>query len=264
MKRDLRGRCAVVTGASAGIGREIALELARRQVKLLLLARNAERLQDVVRVVNAAGSDAEAVVGDITNPQVRQELVQRSMDRMGGLDLLVNNAGVGRIGSWEECTAEELRHLVEVNLVAPIELTKAALPFLKQGKQSLIVNIGSVLGYFSVPFKGEYGATKFALRGFSDAVRAELLPHGVDVLYVAPSTTQTEFFDKAQTGRFSLQLNDRNSMRPVQVAHAVVRAMEQGRQELILSVGGRGLVWLHRFFPKWGRWAMSRFTPRPE
>lgn len=254
MNRDLFcGRRAIVTGASSGIGREIALELAQRQVTQILLARNAERLDEVVQSANKLGGHATALAGDIADELVRNQAIDRAVTTLGGLDLLINNAGVGRIGPFEHSDVHQLRRLIEVNLVAPLELTRAALPILRQGNRPLVVNIGSVLGHFSVTNKSEYCATKFALRGFSDALRAEVRSQGIDVLYVAPSTTRTEFFARSQPGSPTGPLHRWNSMSSAKVAHCIVRAIERGQSDVVLSLGGRGLVWLHRLFPRWTR-----------
>ena len=111
----------------------------------------------------------------------------------GGLDLLVNNAGVGALGEFAEADPQRLRTVMEVNFFAPAELIRAAMPLLRAGEQPMIVNIGSVLGHRAVPLKSEYCASKFALHGFSDAVRAELADQGIDLLMVSPSTTQRSF-----------------------------------------------------------------------
>ena len=262
MKRNIHGQRAIVTGASSGIGREIALELARHHVAQILLARNAARLDEVAQAANMLGGHTDVFAGDITDESVRRQAVEHALTNLGGLDLFVNNAGEGRIGPFDQSDSHRLRRLLEVNLVAPLELIRAALPFLKQGRQPMIVNIGSVLGHVAVPNKSEYCASKFALRGFSDALRAELLDDGIDVLHVAPSTTRTKFFEKAQPGTGAVRLHRWNSMSAEEVARHTVRAIELGRSEVILSIGGWGLVWLHRWFPKWTRSAVARFTPR--
>jgi short-subunit dehydrogenase len=113
---------------------------------------------------------------------------------------LVNNAGIGAIGPFAEASPERLRKIMEVNFFAPAELIRSALPLLEAGKRPLIVNVSSVLGHRGIPKKSEYCASKFALHGFSDALRCELAPRGIDVLLVSPSTTATEFFDNVIEG----------------------------------------------------------------
>src|SRR5204862_1887651 len=115
----------------------------------------------------------------------------------GGLDALVNNAGIGALGRFDQADEARLRQVMEVNFFAPAEFVREALPHLKAGNRPIVVNIGSVLGHRAVPEKSEYCASKFALHGFSDALRAELAPLGIDVLLVSPSTTTSEFFAAA-------------------------------------------------------------------
>ena len=168
--------------------------------------------------------------------------------RLEGLDLLVNNAGVGAIGYFADASPQRLRQIMEVNFFAPVELTRAALPLLLAGRRPMIVNVSSVLGHRAVPKKSEYCASKFALHGFSDALRAELLREKIDVLLVSPSTTASEFFDhvigdkRKPRGRFG-------AMTPAKVARRIVWAMRAGRHEIILPFGGRLLVWLDRLCP---------------
>ena len=116
-------------------------------------------------------------------------------ERFGGLDILVNNAGIGTLGRFDEADPARLRQLFEVNFFAAAEFIREALPLLKQGNRPIVVNVGSILGHFATPRSSEYCSTKFALRGLTDALRAEFSKLGIDVLLVSPGTTETEFFD---------------------------------------------------------------------
>src|SRR5205085_8829154 len=153
----------------------------------------------------------------------------------------INNAGIGAVGPFEDAGEERLRRVMEVDFFAPAELIRGALPLLKGGHHPIIVNIGSVLGHRAVPGKSEYCASKFALHGFSDALRAELAPQGIDVLLVSPSTTVSEFFEAAagQSGRSPKRYS---AMSADAVARRAVAAMAAGRHEIILSIGGQALV----------------------
>lgn len=246
MRRQLAGARAIVTGASSGIGRALALELARRGARLVLGARRADRLADVAHAIGEAGSFAVIVPGDITSPEVRDQLVLTARNDLGGLDLLINNAGIGGLGPFADAPPERLRRIMEVNFFAPVELIRTALPLLRSGHRPLIVNIASVLAHRAVPDKSEYCASKFALHGFSDALRSELTACGIDVLVVNPSTTDTEFFDELASPPHS---QARRAMPAERVAWHTVRAIEQGRHEILLSCGGKALVWLDRLFP---------------
>lgn len=247
-RRSLSGLRVLVTGASSGIGRELVLELARQGSKLLAMARREEKLRTLQNDAQSAGCAIDIFPGDVTNPSLRQAALDVCQEKLGGLDCLVNNAGIGAIGPFEQADEERLRRIMEVNFFAPVEFTRAALPVLRKGTHPLIVNVSSVLGHRAVPFKSEYCASKFALHGFSDALRAELARDKIDVLLVSPSTTQSEFFDHV-IGDKQKPRGRLGAMTPAKVARRIAWAMRSGRHEIILPLGGRLLVWLDRLCP---------------
>jgi short-subunit dehydrogenase len=180
-------------------------------------------------------------------------------EEFGGLDILVNNAGVGAIGLFADAGPDRLQRIMDINFFAPVELIRSAIPMLRNGNQPIIVNVSSVLGHRAVPKKSEYCASKFALHGFSDALRAELSADGIDVLLVSPSTTQSEFFDNVLEDNARLPWLKLGGMRADRVARKTVRAIAKGRQEIILTPGGKMLVWCDRLCPPLVNRLVARF-----
>lgn len=258
-RRELQDRRALVTGASSGIGRAVALELARSGVDLVLLARRRDRLADVAEQVARSGRRAEIVVGDVTDAAARREALDAARDKFGGLDILVNNAGIGAHGRFASAQSDRLRPIMEVNFFAPVELTREALPLLEQGVRPIIVNVGSILGRRGCPRKSEYSASKFALHGFSEALRAELVPLGIDVLVVAAGPTDTEHFDHLIESQGELPWGEPRRAAPERVARSIVRAIRHGRHEVVPSWRGWVLVLLNRLSPRLVDRIMARY-----
>lgn len=246
-RRSMEGLRVLVTGASSGIGRELVLQLVRQGARVVAVARREQRLKELAVEVQA-DDRLKLLVGDITQAEIRQQAIDLAVKEFGGLDAVINNAGIGAVGPFAASDSETLRQVMEVNFFAPVELIRAALPLLKQGTHPIVVNMSSVLGHRAVPKKSEYCASKFALHGFSDALRAELRSDGIDLLLVSPSTTHSEFFEsalgdgKSGAGKFG-------GMSPDRVARRTLRAMQLGRHETILSFGGTVLVWIDRLCP---------------
>ncbi len=258
-RRQLNGKRALVTGASSGIGWHVAMQLAAEGVDLVVTARREERLIELASAIESAGGKCHLVTGDITDPAHREALIEVCQQRMGGLDVLINNAGTTAMGPFMEASPERLRHIFEVNFFAVTELTRLALPLLERGETPLIVNISSVLGHRAAPLKVEYCASKFAVHGFSDALRAELAPLGIELLLVSPSTTDSELFDMAIEDTTETNWKKRGTMSPEKVAKQTVKAIRKRRHEIILTAGGRLIVWLDRLIPAIADRLMARY-----
>lgn len=175
----------LITGAGAGIGRALAIEAAKKGFDLILIGRTASTLDETLCQCNV--THARYIVADVTSPEGRA-LIAGAVN--GTLDILINNAGVLSVGHLADMTDHDLQRMTDTNLVAPMALTRDLLPALRRSK-GRIVNIGSVFGDIAYPFFAGYSATKFGLRGFSDAIRRELSGAGIGVTYIAPRATQT-------------------------------------------------------------------------
>jgi len=259
-KREIQGSRAIVTGASSGIGRAVAKELLLRGAEVVVLARREERLAELVAEMASCDGRVEVVAGDITDPAVRQRAVDAAVSQFGGLDILVNNAGIGATGPFECADAKRLRKIFEVNFFALVEMTRAALPVLKQGTNPIIVNVGSILGHRGVPHNSEYSASKFAVRGFSEAIRSELVRDGIDVLVVSPGTTETEFFDSVLENKGEPAWPEHPPVSAASVARRVVWAIRRGRHEIIPYRWGRLLWRLNRLSPALVDRLMARYV----
>ena len=249
MYRSISHKRILLTGASSGIGQALALEFARQSARLLITARRADRLEKVAIECRELGAEVHVVAGGVTDAAIQSLLMRHVESVWGGLDVLVNNAGVGAVGSFSDAAPERLRQIMEVNFFAPALLIQRMLPQLVCGDQPIVVNIGSVLGHIAVPQKSEYCASKFALRGLSDALRCELRGRRVDLLWVAPNTTRSEFFDRMLEHRGTVAVNPL-SMTPQRVAKKVLRAIQRGRTRLVLTVIGRNLIRMRYLFPR--------------
>ena len=247
-KRVLSKRRILITGASSGIGRALALALGTNQNRLILTARRADRLANIASLLGDRPCHVECVPGDIAESQLRHRLIRTAGDVWGGLDILINNAGIGGIGTFASADDARLRRIMEVNFFAPAELVRGMLPLLRTSDDGLIVNVGSVLGHCAVPKKSEYCASKFALHGLNDALRVELAQEGIDVLLISPSTVRSEFFDHVLRSQGEAAMS-RWTMAAETVARCTVRAMERNKREVILSLGGKLLVWADRIAP---------------
>src|SRR3954468_22719709 len=258
-KRSITNRRALITGASSGIGRALAIELAKRGADLVLVARREDRLAEVAAQIAQLGGRAICIAGDVTDPSVRQRALAAARDQLGGLDILVNNAGVAAHGRFAEADPGRVRPIMEVNFFAPVEFMREALPLLREGVQPIIVNIGSILGRRGSPHKSEYSASKFAIHGFSEAVRPELARLGIDVLVVAAGPTETEHFQVLLEGTAKLPWGDPPRQAADEVARAVIRGIEHNRHEIVTGWRGRALLLLNRVAPRLVDRIMSRF-----
>jgi short-subunit dehydrogenase len=260
MKRNLKGSRALVTGASSGIGHAVAIELARQGAGVVVVARRSDRLHETAAQITAMGRPVEMVVGDVTNPATRQCALDAARSRLGGLDILVNNAGVGALGPFEDASVERVRRVMEINFFALVEMTRLALPLLKQGNKPIIVNVSSIVGHRGVPSRSEYSASKFAVRGFSEAIRAEFTRLGIDVLVVSPGPTETEFFDREIERTTDAKWPKHKHVSAADVARQTVRAIRLGKHEIIPYRLGRILCGLNRLSPRLMDRIMARYA----
>ena len=189
------------------------------------------------------------VVADVIEPAGREAMLAGARESFGGLDILVNNAGIGATGHFVETQPETLREIFEVNLFAAAELIRLCLSTLASGSQPLAVNISSVLGRRGYPARSLYSASKFAIQGLSDAIRAELHPHGIGVLVVNPGLTQTNFSQNLLERSARISLDHKRGMLPEQVATATLKAMAADKAEITLTLDGKLLVLVNRFCP---------------
>jgi short-subunit dehydrogenase len=257
-RRELKGLRAVVTGASQGIGRALALEGARRGMTIVAQARSKNLLDELVKEAAGLPGQVMAEVGDVTNSEDRKRLVARCLRELGGLDLLVNNAGIGATGHFADSGPERLRQIFEVNVFGLVETTRECLGLLVRGNSPMVVNIGSIVGERGFPARSEYSCSKFAVHAFSDGLRAELAKDNVDVLMIAPGLTQTNFSQNMIEQSAKVQLDHMRGMTSEEVASATWNAAARGNDEVFLTRQGRLLLRVNRFLP----WLVDRIMRR--
>jgi short-subunit dehydrogenase len=249
-RRKIAGLRILITGASQGIGRALAVEAARQGAHVLAAARSADLLTALATEVRATGGVLETVVADVTSADDRAAMAGAALRHFGGLDVLINNAGIGATGHFAEAGPERLRLMMEVNFFGLTETTRACLPLLKLGRTPAILNVGSIAGKRGIPARSEYSATKFAVQGFSEALRAELAKDNVDVIVVSPGLTQTNFSHNMIEQKARLQMDHLRGMTSEEAARQTLRALARGRDETVLTWQGRLLVWVSRFLPR--------------
>jgi short-subunit dehydrogenase len=251
-----------ITGASAGIGRAAALRLARHGAAVAICGRRRERLEEVATQIEAAGGRALPVVADVTSDADMQRLVAAAVERFGGLDVMICNAGFGIAGSIESVSAEQMKRLLDVNYLGTYHAARAAIPVFRRQTRGHLIIVSSIVGQRGVPFMGGYSATKFAQVGLAECLRAEFAGTGIHVSVVFPVSTETEFFDvmTRETGaHVERAFGPRQSAE--HVADAIARAIASPAAEVYPHRLSRGLVWLNalapgicdRFVRKYGR-----------
>jgi short-subunit dehydrogenase len=250
MQRELRGRRVLITGASSGIGRCLAEQAAQRGARLILAARSADRLEALASQLAARGSDAAAVPTDITSEADRQRLFQAVVDRFGGLDVLINNAGVASFGHFAGSSELILRQIMEVNFFAPAELIRLAIPVLSTGHQPAVVNIASMCGRRGLPAWTEYSASKFALCGLTEALRGEMARFAIDVLLIVPGLTRSDLPQHLLRNEGRMRIDYTGGMAPEAVAGAVLDALQRNRTETVLGSEARWILLMNRFAPR--------------
>ena len=241
----------ILTGASGGIGRFLATQAAARGARLLLAGRKLEVLEELAGPLKARGCDVATLAGDLTNADDMQALIQVAKERFGGLDVLINNAGVSSFGHFATSTEPILREIMEVNFFAPAELMRLAAPLLRRGNRPAIVNVSSMCARRGVPAWSEYSASKFALAGLTEALRAEFARFDIDVLLVVPGLTQTDFASHSLRRDGRMQIDFAGGMPPQNVAESILRGLEKGKSEIVLGREARWLLRVNRFLPRW-------------
>jgi short-subunit dehydrogenase len=257
-RRRLEGLRILITGASQGIGRALCVAAAKKGCRVLAVARSQKLLDELAAEIRAGGGTVATVVADITQPADRNAMVAAAKEHFDGLDVLVNNAGIGATGHFMDSDPQVLRTIFETNFFGLTETTRAFLPLLRAGVTPAIVNISSVVGKRALPARSLYSSSKFAVAGFSEAIRAELAKDRIDVLVVNPGLTQTNFSQNMLEQKARMQMDHMRGMTSEEVAEATLAAIRKGKLETTLTRNGKLLVLVNRFFP----WIVDHFAKK--
>jgi short-subunit dehydrogenase len=254
-------RVVAITGASAGIGRAIAMRLARDGASLAICARRGDRLDTVAKEITQAGGTSLPFVADVVQDGEMRAFVDRTVSRWGQLDVMICNAGYGVYGTIDQVAPEKMKAMMEVNYLGTFNAARAALPIFRRQSRGHIVIISSIVGRRGVPYVGGYAATKFAQVGLAESLRAELVGSGIHVTVVYPISTATEFQEVMvrESGFATRAAGPRQSAD--KVAEAVVRAIERPVPEVYPFRLSKGLAVINAIAPgladrivkRWGR-----------
>jgi uncharacterized protein len=249
---SLQGRVVIVTGASEGIGARLVPALQKRGALLTLVARNEEKLRALAR------PDDLVVACDLTEDAGRAAIVEKTLERWGRVDVVINNAGRGSYYSAIATPLEDARSLFDLNFFAPFHLAQLAAPWLQQTKGTL-VNVSSIAGQISLPWLPVYSASKFALASLTLSQRNELRRHGVNVMGVFPGYIDTDF-QAHSTGTgppVAVVKGRRFAATSTECAAAIIEGIERRRRVVVTPRIGWMLVWFNRLFPALVEWRME-------
>ncbi len=266
MRRDVRGRVVLITGASRGIGRRTAERLARLGARLALTARSTEDLAQAVAECRTLGAEVEAFPGDLTNPADRERIVAAVATRFGGIDVLLNCAGVCSFGEFSTSTEEIVRRVMEVNFFAQAEMIRATQPFLLRsaeratdGWRPAVLNVASLCGRVGIPSMPEHCASKHAFVGLTEALRGEFERYGIDVLLVLPGLVRSDDLNRhLLRNEGKIYLDFEGAQPPDEVAVDVVKSLQRNRAEAASGWVSWGVWRARRLFPRAVRFFMQR------
>lgn len=249
---QFKGKTVLIAGASSGIGAASARRFAAAGANLVLVARKPEPLQALAQEIDRDGS-VLAAPADVTDDAAIESLLRTAVERFGGLDILVNVAALHARGRLQDVSPSDLGRMIDVNLKAPLLLTRRALPYLLQSKQASIVNVASLAGRTGVPGESTYCATKFGLRGLTFALAEELRGTSVTVSVVSPGPIETPFILDDLEHVPDLALSIRMSSAE-QVAALIVKSAADGKLERVIPGRSRYLTTFAYLFPGIARW----------
>lgn len=230
---NISGQRILITGAAGGIGSELAKAMAEKGAELVLVDIDGVKLEKLKQEIQSLGGRAHAFSCDLSLAGAPLTLCNQVNDVVGGVHVLVNCAGIASFGLYDAQTPESLERLWRINVIAPMQLVQAFLPQMKARRYGRIVNVGSIFGSIGFAYFTTYSASKFAMRGFSEALRRELDGTGVGVTYVAPRYTRTPIND-GPVSRMA-QAVGMNSDEPAVVAGHVIRAIEKNRKDYYIG-----------------------------
>ncbi len=259
---DLRGAVAVVTGASAGIGRSTAEAFAQVGAIVVVSARREDRLRDLVESITSSGGQASAVACDVSDRDQVKALAGRVQELYGRSDILVNNAGVPGGGPFSELSWEQIERIINTNFVGLLAVTKEFLPMMLAAGRGHIVNVASLAGRFAVPGSSVYSSTKHAVVAFSEALHYELAPLGIRVTSVNPGLVETEGFphrDAVKKGR--------RVMKPERIADLIAEVVRTGKAPEVSIPRALAAMQIFRLITpplyRFGLQRVARTTVRP-
>jgi short-subunit dehydrogenase len=251
MRRDLGGCRILITGASSGIGRCLAEQAAAAGARVILTARSAKQLDELTDRLNGAGFEAAAIPADLASDADRRRLIESAAERFDGLDVLINNAGVASAGHFADGSEAILRQVMEVNFFAPAELMRLAVPVLTRGRQPAVLNVASMCGRRAMPAWPEYSASKFALCGLTEALRAEFVRFGIDVLLIVPGMTRSDLNRHLLRNTARMKFPFDRGMPVENVARDILSALRHNRVETVIGWDARWMLRFNCFFPRW-------------
>ncbi|MGH9840526.1 MAG: SDR family oxidoreductase [Blastocatellia bacterium] len=254
MIRKLRGTTVVITGATSGIGRETALEFVKAGARVVVAGRREERLKELVAEIESRAGmqsgQALAVRTDVADQAQVESLIEKTIKRFGRIDTLVNNAGVGIAARFSDQSVEDFRRVMDVNFWGAVYACKAAVPHMKkQASGGVIINVSSILGKRGAPFETAYCSSKFALAGFSESLRVELMSEKIDVSAIYPGAVETEIFETAanQTG---VELPGVLPKFPArEMAKVIVRNARFPQAEVVMALDAMAIDFFNKLAP---------------
>jgi short-subunit dehydrogenase len=262
MTNSLKGKVVLITGASSGFGEDAARLFAAEGASVVLAARRVDRMQDEVARIQAAGGEAMATPVDVNNRADIDNMIKSVIESYERIDILFNNAGFGRLDWFDRLdSARDIQTQINVNLTGLMEVTHAVLPYMQTQRSGHIINMSSVAGWIATPMYSVYAASKFGVRGFTDALRREVKIYGIQVSGIYPGPAITEFGQ--HTGDSVLKKDFKSPrwtyMTSEYVARRVLQVAMHPRRSLIIPWWFHPVVWVDYNLPGVVDWVLHRY-----
>ncbi|RAK00459.1 short-subunit dehydrogenase [Larkinella arboricola] len=248
----MKGKVVLITGASSGIGRALAFAFGRQQARIVICARRVESLETVSQELTRSGIENVGIQADVSVEEDVRKLIDATIERYGRLDILINNAGITMRSMVLDMEPDVIRKVMDINFMGTVYATRYALPHILKTRGS-IVGISSIAGYRGLPVRSGYSASKFAMNGFLEALRTELLNTGVHVLVACPGFTTSNIRYSALNSEGQVAgetvRDETQMMSAEECADHILKAVKRRKRDLILTAQGKLVVFLNKLFP---------------